>query len=216
MSVNPSVMLVEDDADHADLFRRCLEAINVPGLSLVHCRDLDQAQRELARPDVKVIFLDYRIGIDTGLEFLRQMREAQDHRPVVVLTGQGNEYVAADMTRAGADDYIVKSDLEPMILEQVLRQAMDKVEKALKVQSQYAQAVNHLQQLTPREREVLNLIVEGKTNRQISQILHRSENTIKIHRSRIMRKMQANTAADLVRKVLSAEPPSAPIQTTPE
>ncbi len=207
MTDEPAILLVEDDPDHADLFRRCLADIDGQAWTLIHCHGLVAAQQGLSNPHVKMVFLDYRLGADTGLEFLRQMRADNDHRPVVVLTGQGSEYVAVDMMRAGADDYVVKSDLDVTLLEQVIDRAIKKLDQVQQAQAEHAQIAQRFGLLTPREKEVLALIVEGKTNKQISQVLHRSENTIKIHRARIMHKTQAHTAADLTRMAMTIQSP---------
>ena len=113
-------MLVEDESDHADLFRRCLESIPEFEFFLLHCRDVEEARQGLLEPEIGFIFLDYKIDGESSLDLLVEMRQSGDLRPVVVLTAQGNEYIAVDMIRAGADEYVVKSDLNPGLLKELI------------------------------------------------------------------------------------------------
>lgn len=204
MQSRGNILLIEDDPDHAELVRQCLNQVNGWHFNVMHHSEVEEARAALAKDDIDLVLLDFRLGLDSGLDFLRWMRASGDHRPVVVLTAHGNEYLAVEMMRAGADDYIVKADLSPSMFSKVLGRVFKLRRK--NQESQQAQAVvrNCMALLTPREREVLDLIVEGLTSKQISTKLHRSENTIKIHRGRVMQKMQASTVADLVRKVLAA------------
>ena len=200
------ILLVEDDPDHAELVKRCLESVEGLRFELIHCRDAQQAREDLKRSDISLVFLDYQLGLDTGLDLLREMRTGGDLRPVIILTGQGNEYIAVETVRAGADDYLVKSDLATEAIKTVIGKALARRDAVQRGNAERIKIRENLSRLTRREREVLEFIVDGKTSREIGQCLHRSEHTIKIHRSRIMRKMGARTPADLVRSVLSVVP----------
>ena len=113
---------------------------------------------------------------------------------VVVLTSQGSEYVAVDMMRAGADDYIVKADLEPAVMEKSLIPLIVHSRTVKQSHNDAQEVMGRMRLLTPREREVLDLIIQGQTNKQMAQTLNRSENTIKIHRSRVMQKLMCEHA----------------------
>ncbi len=118
-----TVLAIDDDLGDAELLRRNLEEIYGPNLEFIHSVEPAQAQRELTRHDIDITFLDYQLGSHTGLELLQTVRSAGDLRPLVVLTGHGDEYVAAHMSREGADEYIAKADLSPKVLERAITNA---------------------------------------------------------------------------------------------
>lgn len=207
METCASILVVEDDADHADLIQQSLSKLPGYKFDFVHCSDSRRAVAAIKDRNPDVVFMDYQLGMDNGLDLLRQIRDSGDQRPIVVLTAHGNEYVAVEMMKAGADDYLVKADMTPRKLGQIVIEAMRRQRKTPYGEQNRGVISPRLGKLTPREREVLDLIVQGMTSREISRHLHRSENTIKIHRSRVMQKMQANTVADLVRMVLLFQSP---------
>lgn len=203
MSETVCVLAIEDDENHAELLRECLSQIESTNVEFRHATDRQSASNELAAPDIDIVFLDYHLGAEDGLEILREMRAKGDERPVIVLTGQGDEYVAVDMMRAGADDYIIKDDLGTDKVIAALDRAIAKINSLAEYQEAVAGVNKRLNRLTAREREVMDLVIEGQTTKEICQTLCRSESTIKIHRSRVMQKMEANTPADLARMVMS-------------
>ncbi len=118
-----TVLSVDDDEADAELLQRNLEAIDGIDFEFVHSADPAQAQRELANRSIDVTFLDYHLGTRTGLDVLQAMRKAGDLRPLVVLTGSADAYVAAELAREGADDHISKNDLNPDVLRQAIEEA---------------------------------------------------------------------------------------------
>jgi len=108
-----TVLAIDDEPCDAEALHRCLGRLPKYEVEFVHCIDASQALGQLERPDIDVVFLDYRLGGEIGSDLLSTLRQRGDIRPVVVLTGQGNEYVAVDLIRAGADAYLVKADLNP-------------------------------------------------------------------------------------------------------
>ncbi len=196
-----NLLLVEDDDDHADLFRRSLEAVDDLTFHITRVSEINRAHDALTTGAIDLIVLDYRLGLDNGLDFLRSLRASGERRPVIVLTGQGNEYVAVEMMRAGATDYLLKSDVNPRILGRTLQKALITGARDRQEREELAVIHERFSLLTPREREILELVVAGLTTPQISKKLHRSMNTVKIHRTNLMRKMQASTPADLARMV---------------
>lgn len=121
------VMLhIEDDPADAELMRRATRGVGHIDIDVLLAQTLREASHVLNKEDVDVICLDYRLGKETGLEFLRRLRASGDFRPVVVVTGAGSEYAAVDLVRAGADEYVTKSDLSSELLERALRCARDR------------------------------------------------------------------------------------------
>lgn len=197
------VLVVEDDRDHAELIFLALEKNGVGRALITHCSTLAEAQTALDDPMVALVLLDYRLGDETSQSFLAGMRRAGDPRAVVVVTASGDEYVAFDSVTWGADDYIAKRDLDARLPDLLTRYRAWTRDREVERLERIAIA-SRFRKLTEREQEVLELILQGMLNKEIAHALCRSENTIKIHRAAIMRKMEAKTAADLVRLVLEA------------
>lgn len=198
-----SVLVVDDDPDHVELLLLALE--EVPGFELepICCSCLDQAFAAMDDPSIRLVLIDYRLGGNTCESFVAKMRQTGDPRPVVVVTGQGDEYIAVDLMRQGADGYLAKRDLRTR-LPQVLEQIHDHYTRKQVRNTTHLETAERLRTLTDREIQIVDLIVDGFLNKEIARKLHRSEHTIKLHRAAIMRKMNAHTAGDLVRIVLSA------------
>ncbi|MFH1107687.1 MAG: hybrid sensor histidine kinase/response regulator [Planctomycetota bacterium] len=111
-----TILAVDDDHGDAELLRRNLAQIPGIDLDFVHVPTVVEAEAALSRVGVDLTFVDYRLGSGTGLDLLRSIRASGDLRPVICLTGQGDEHVATNMLQAGADDYLVKSELTPETL----------------------------------------------------------------------------------------------------
>lgn len=199
------ILFIEDNDDDVILLRRCLQHIKSFDHELHHEPDAANAIDTLATIDPDVVLLDYHLGAQTGLEVLTQFRDAGHYQPIVVLTGAGDEYIAAEMTRAGATDYLNKNDLEPDRLESVLDRVLAEAAKDWAQREERVAIMQRLALLTPRELEVLDAIVTGLTNKEIAAQFFRSVETIKVHRARIMDKMEASTAADVVRMAMIAK-----------
>ncbi len=117
MTAEPlTILAVDDDHGDAELLRRNLAQIPGIDLDFVHVPTVVEAEAALSRVGVDLTFVDYRLGSGTSLDLLRSIRASGDLRPVICLTGQGDEHVATDVLLAGADDYLVKSEVTPETL----------------------------------------------------------------------------------------------------
>ncbi len=127
--------VIDDDPADVKLLRRHLEAVPEWQVELLPFATWAEARPALARRAVDVIFLDYVLGSETGLQALEEFRAGGDERPVIVLTGRGDEQIAAAICRVGADDYLVKRDLSPDLLRRAVGGAVERYrlrgEKAL-------------------------------------------------------------------------------------
>jgi FixJ family two-component response regulator len=136
-------------------------------------------------------------GLD-GLELQRAIAKKSGAQPVVFITGRGSVASSVEAMKAGAVDFLTKPFDEHQLLGAVSA-AVEKDRSARGAQAERAGIAALLGTLTPREREVLELVVAGKLNKQIAAALGTAEKTVKVHRASMMRKMQADSLADLVR-----------------
>lgn len=105
-----TVLMVDDEPAAHPLLKAHLARCAEYEFEHVYAESIAEARRILAGRDIDVVFLDYELGDETGISLLRHMRSTGDIRPVIMYTGRGNEYVAAECTRAGADEYLCKSE----------------------------------------------------------------------------------------------------------
>lgn len=106
-----TVLAVEDDSGDAELLRRELGYLSELKVDFVHVPTVTEAKAALSRIKVDLTFIDYRLGSETGIEFVQNIRASGDLRPIICLTGQGDEHIATNALHAGADEYLAKSDL---------------------------------------------------------------------------------------------------------
>lgn len=147
------------------------------------------------------LVLDVRLPRIDGLE-LQQMIATRDPQ-IVFLTGHGDVPTCADAMKAGAVDFLTKPVDEEDLLQAVARALVRSAEVRRRFQVWMA-ARNRLEELTPREFEVMRRVIAGMLNKQIAEDLHAAEKTIKIHRGRVMEKMGVTSVASLVRVAQSA------------
>ena len=136
-------------------------------------------------------------GLD-GLALQRELSSRGSDLSIVFLTGHGDIPKTVQAMRSGAADFLAKPVEEDVLLAAV-RRALDTNRAGRKAREESADIERRLGTLTPREREVLELVVTGRLNKQIAAELGIAERTVKIHRSRVMEKMKAGSLADLVR-----------------
>ncbi len=105
-------LAVDDDAGDAEILRRHLAEVSRDGVEFIHATSIDAAQAELLRPGVELIIVDNNLGAESGQDLIKAIRASGDLRPIIVLSGHGDESVAAAAMRAGADDYLAKCDLD--------------------------------------------------------------------------------------------------------
>jgi RNA polymerase sigma factor (sigma-70 family) len=134
----------------------------------------------------------------SGLELQRALVQRGDARPVIFLTGQGDIPSTVEAMKAGAVDFLTKPCDEARLIRAVSG-AVEKDRAARQAHAERHSIDERLASLTPREREVLKRVVAGRLNKQIAAELGTAEKTVKVHRARMMRKMQFDSLAELVR-----------------
>lgn len=158
------------------------------------------AALERRKPDV--VILNHRIGNEDGLLVLRRIKAMRPALPVFVLENEPRVEVAVKAVKAGAFDVIAKP-IDTDYFVAAVREAL-KQEPLAGVDNGKAFEVRGFAQLTPREREVLQLIASGQSNKEAGRLLGISPRTIEVHRARVMEKLGARNTADLMRIVLSS------------
>lgn len=150
------------------------------------------------RPDQpSCLILDISLPDMSGLEFQARMH-SEDHPPIVFLTGLADIPSSVTAMKRGAVDYLLKPITQDTLLRAV-RAAIELDQQRLLDRAELLSLRSRLEGLSPREREVLPLVVGGLMNKQAAAELGISEYTFQIHRSKVMQKMNASTLADLVR-----------------
>jgi FixJ family two-component response regulator len=143
----------------------------------------------------------------SGLDFQRELAEANIHIPIIFITGHGDIPMTVRAMKAGAVEFLTKPFRDQDLLD-AIQVALDRDRAKRQQEREIATLRNRLEFLTPREREVLPLVVSGLLNKQIAGKIGTSETTVKVHRSQLMRKMGAGSLAELVRLAQRIEIPN--------
>ena len=190
----PTIFVVDDDAGMRAALHR---VFRVAGLGV---ETYSSAQElldtcDLARPGL--LLLDVMMPAMTGLELQAVLLERRVNLPIIFLTGSGSVSMAVAAMRAGAVDFLEKPYTSATLVERV-RQALQRVAEQPAVDLGRIEYERRRRLLTPREREVMEQVVAGKTSKAIGRALAVSHRTVEIHRTRVMEKLQAESLADLV------------------
>jgi FixJ family two-component response regulator len=196
-AAEPTVYLVDDDAAVCRSLARLMKAVGYrartfgsPDEFLRHYRDQGPA----------CLVLDMKLPGMTGLELQRTLATGQWPLPIVFITGHGDVPTSVQAMKGGAVDFLPKPFLDADLL-QAVAQALDRSRQQHATRQALEGVRQRLEALTQREHQVLAGVVEGKLNKQIAAELGTTEKTVKVHRGRVMEKMEATSVAALVREL---------------
>jgi len=198
-----AVYVVDDDDAMRDSLRWLLESAGY------RVSSYSTAERFLAgyrRDHASCLVLDVRLSGITGLELQQELNRRGESLPIIFITGHGDVPMAVDAVKNGAFHFLEK----PFTDEQILRLIDDAAMQLTPGTDSKAQkrcAAAKLETLTQREREVMDLVVQGRKNKQIADDLRISVKTVEAHRARAMEKMDVSSVAELVSATLSAKNP---------
>ena len=198
--VKPTVFVVDDDAAVRDSLRMLLKSVGLPVEVFESGQEFLDADRD-DRPGCLV--LDIRMPGMSGLELHETLSRDGIAIPLLFITGHGDVPMAVEAMQAGAVDFIQKPFRDQDLIDRINR-ALEKDREMRGELRERDEIRRRMSQLTPREREVLELVTQGKANKVIAGDLNVSQRTVEIHRARVMEKMGANSLAHLVRMVIEA------------
>jgi FixJ family two-component response regulator len=191
----PVVYVIDDDASVRESIADLLHSIGLEVESFGSTQEFLQSTRQDAP---SCIVLDIRLPGSSGLEFQRVLNEVNIQSPIIFISGHGDIPMSVRAMKSGAIEFLTKPLREQDLLDAI--QTGIELDRARRQEAKVVLELRkRLDSLTAREREIFALVITGRRNKQIANVAKMSEMTVKVHRSQVMRKMQAKSIVDLVR-----------------
>jgi FixJ family two-component response regulator len=195
-STEQIVFVVEDDASMRRSLSNLFDSV---GLSVEVFGSASEMLQRKPSEVASCLVLDVRLPGLSGLDFQAELAKANIHIPIIFMTGHGDIPMSVRAMKGGAVDFLTKPFRDQDMLDAVVT-AIERDRKRRETDKIVANLQTLVETLTPREREVFTLVSSGLMNKQVAAELGLAEITVKIHRGHIMKKMEARSLADLVRK----------------
>lgn len=200
-AAQPVVHIIDDDEGLRESLAFLLRS------AALEVRSFESAKAFLeVLPDAALscVITDVRMPDMSGIELLRRLKELKIGVPVIVITGHGDIALAVEAMKIGAADFFEKPFDDDLLVASV-RAALQQQKDQTKRGAERAEIEHRIATLSPREKDVLTGLIEGRANKQIAFDLGISPRTVEIYRANLMNKMQANSLSDLVRMALLAD-----------
>ena len=200
MACEATVFVVDDDPAISESLRVLLRSV---GLNVETYSNAEEFLQDYNPSQPGCLLLDVRLPGISGLELQERLATRNVHIPIIMITSYGDVPMSVQALKAGAFQFLQKPFRDQELLDYI-SEAIRLDARARHARAQRVAIKARLALLTPREHEVLTLVVDGKLNKQIANELRISLRTVETHRARMMEKLHANTAVDLVRMTMIA------------
>jgi RNA polymerase sigma factor (sigma-70 family) len=197
MTQAPVVFVVDDDPSVRSSLKFLMSSV---GLQVESFDSADALLQRKLPDSPSCLVLDVRLRGLSGLDFQRELAARNCHMPIIFITGHGDIPMSVRAMKAGAVEFLTKPFRDQDLLDAV-RIALEKDRERLERKKEVSDLKERFNSLTPREQKVISMVVSGMLNKQIADQLGTAENTVKVHRSRAMEKMRAQSVAELVKMI---------------